>query len=211
MTEKIAVVAANGREGRLIVEEAVKRGMDVTAIVRGENKTDAQHAIIKDAFDLTKDDLKGFDAVVDAFGVWDPAKQDETPRLVNLLADLLAGTDTRLLVVGGAGSLLVPGTDTALADTPDFPDSFKPVAAAAAEALKDLRKRDDVEWTFISPAADFQADGPRTGAYQVGGDEMVMDKDGKSEISYADYAIGMVDEIENKDPHIRERITFAWK
>ena len=68
----IAVVAANGKAGKLIVKEAVDRGFDVTAVVRGENKTNAQHAIIKDLFDLTADDLKGFDAVVDAFGAWAP-------------------------------------------------------------------------------------------------------------------------------------------
>ena len=68
----IGVVAANGKAGKLIVKEAVDRGFDVTAVVRGENKTNAQHAIIKDLFDLTADDLKGFDAVVDAFGAWTP-------------------------------------------------------------------------------------------------------------------------------------------
>lgn len=209
--EKIAVIAANGKAGRLIVEEAVKRGMDVTAVVRNDNHTNAQHAIIKDAFDLTKEDLAGFDAVVSAFGVWDPNKMDELPREVKHLADLLSGTNTRLLIVGGAGSLLVPGTYTALVDTPDFPDTAKPVVAAHQQTLNELRTRDDVEWTYISPAADFQANGPRTGEIQVGKDELLMDRHGKSEISYADYAIGMVDEIANEHPHLRERITFAAK
>ena len=72
MTQNIAVIAANGKSGQLIVREAVDRGLDVTAVVRGENKTVTQHAIIKDLFDLTAADLAGFDVVVDAFGAWTP-------------------------------------------------------------------------------------------------------------------------------------------
>lgn len=127
----IAVVAANGKAGKLIVKEAVNRGFDVTAIVRGENKTNAQHAIIKDLFDLTADDLKGFDAVVDAFGAWAPDTLSQHSTSLKHLADILSGTDTRLIVVGGAGSLYVdPEHKTQLVDTPDFPDAFKPLAKA---------------------------------------------------------------------------------
>lgn len=213
MAQKIAVIAANGREGRLIVEEAVNRGLDVTAIVRGENKTLAPHAIIKDAFDLTKDDPKGFDVVVNAFGTWTPETFDELPREVAHVADLLAGTDTRFIVVGGAGSLLVEsdGKKIALEDTPDFPDAFKGVSAAHGKALADLRTRDDVEWTYVSPAANFVADGPRTGEYQLAGDDLTLNSNGESEISYADYAIGIVDEIVTDHPHIRERISLVSK
>ncbi|WP_374042515.1 NAD(P)H-binding protein [uncultured Bifidobacterium sp.] len=104
---KIAVVAANGKEGQLVVKEAVKRGHDVTAVVRGENKSEAQHAIIKDLFDLTAADLAGFDVVVDAFGVWAPEDQPQHSTSLKTLCDALSGTDTRLIVVGGAGSLYV--------------------------------------------------------------------------------------------------------
>lgn len=103
----IAVVAANGKAGKLIVKEAVDRGFDVTAVVRGANKTVAQHAIIKDLFDLTADDLKGFDAVVDAFGAWTPDTLPQHSTSLKHLADILSGTQTRLIVVGGAGSLYV--------------------------------------------------------------------------------------------------------
>ncbi|MDO5684994.1 MAG: NAD(P)H-binding protein, partial [Bifidobacterium sp.] len=103
----IAVVAANGKAGKLIVKEAVDRGFDVTAVVRGENKTVAQHTIVKDLFDLTADDLKGFDAVVDAFGAWTPDTLPQHSTSLKHLADILSGTDTRLIVVGGAGSLYV--------------------------------------------------------------------------------------------------------
>lgn len=206
---KIAVVAANGKEGRLIVEEAVKRGMDATAVVRSENRTEAPHVIQKDLFDLTADDLKGFDAVVDAFGAWTPDALPEHSTSLMHLADILSGTNTRLLVVGGAGSLYMdPEHRTQLSDTAGFPDAFKPLAKAMSKGLEELRKRNDVKWTYISPAADFQADGPRTGKYKLGGEELAVGSSGKSEISYADYAIAMVDEIE-KGNHIDKRISVV--
>ena len=104
---KIAVVCANGKAGQLIVKEAMDRGLDVTAIVRGENKSAAPNAVIKDLFEITKEDLAPFDAVIDAAGAWTPDTVHIVPDAVKYLADLLRGTDTRLLVVGGAGSLFV--------------------------------------------------------------------------------------------------------
>ena len=110
---KIAVVCANGRAGRLITEEALARGMDVTAVVRGENRTAAKKALVKDLFALTKEDLQGFDAVVDAFGAWSAEDVDGICKAVGRLCDLLSGSETRLLVVGGAGSLYVNAEHTA--------------------------------------------------------------------------------------------------
>ena len=205
----IAVVAANGKAGKLIVKEAVDRGFDVTAVVRDENKTVAQHAIIKDLFDLTADDLKGFDAVVDAFGAWTPDTLSQHSTSLKHLADILSGTQTRLIVVGGAGSLYVdPEHKTQLFDTPDFPDVFKPLAKAQGKALAELRERKDVRWTFVSPAADFQADGERTGKYILAGEELKLNDRGESIISYADYAIVIVDEIA-KGNHIGQRISVV--
>ena len=204
-----AVVAANGKAGKLIVKEAVDRGFDVTAVVRGENKTAAQHAIIKDLFDLTADDLKGFDAVVDAFGAWTPDTLSQHSTSLKHLADILSGTDTRLIVVGGAGSLYVdPEHKTQLVDTPDFPDAFVPIAKAQGKALAELRERKDVRWTFVSPAADFQADGERTGKYILAGEELKLNDRGESIISYADYAIAIVDEIAEGN-HIGQRISVV--
>lgn len=211
---KIAVVAANGRAGKLIVEEAVKRGDDVTAIVReANNQTDAQHVIQKDLFDLTKEDLQGFDVVIDAFGAWKEEDLPNHPKSLMHLADALSGTDTRLLVVGGAGSLFVDPEETVmLSDTPDFPAEFKPLAKAQGEALEQLRKRNDVKWTFISPAADFQADGERTGAYTLAGEVLTPNANGESTLSYADYAIAMVDEAENTSgDHVQKRISVVSK
>ncbi len=206
---KVAVVCANGKAGTLITKEAVERGLDVTAIVRGENKTAAAKTIKKDLFDLTAADLGEFDAVVDAFGAW---KEEDLPnhtKSLMHLCDILSGTKVRLLVVGGAGSLYVNPEHTAVvSDGPDFPAMFLPLAKAQGKALEELRKRDDVEWTFVSPAGDFQADGERTGKYILAGEELTLNSKGESIISYADYAIAMVDEIVNGG-HIRQRISVV--
>ena len=119
------------------------------------------------------------------------------------------GTDVRLLIVGGAGSLYVdPEHTMCVADGPDFPDIFKPLAAAMGKALSELRERKDVKWTYISPAGDFQADGERTGKYILGGEELKLNSKGESIISYADYAIAMVDEAINGN-NIGKRISVV--
>lgn len=204
---KLAVVCANGKAGLRIVEEAVSRGLDVTAVVREENRSAARAVIRKDLFDLTAADLAGFDAVVDAFGAWTPGTLPLHSRSLAHLCDILSGTSTRLLVVGGAGSLYVNPEHTAcVADGPDFPDAFKPLAAAMAQALAELRQRADVRWTYLSPAADFQPGGARTGSYILGGEELTRNAKGESVISYADYAIAMVDEAVSGN-HIQQRIS----
>lgn len=206
---KIAVVAANGKAGKQIVEEAVARGHEVTAVVRGENKTKAQYQLIKDLYDLTTEDLSDFDVVVDAFGIFDPEKMEEHQTSLKHLADILSNTATRLLIVGGAGSLYVdPEHTVELMNTPDFPEAFKPLASNMGKALAALKNRNDVNWTYISPAADFQADGEKTGKYSVAGEELTLNSNGESVISYADYAVAMVDEIEN-GKHIKERISVV--
>lgn len=211
MAKKIAVVAANGKAGQLIVREAVERGNDVTAFVRSENRTVAENVVVKDIMDLTPKDLVGFDAVVDAFGAWTPETLPQHSTTLAHLCDILSGTDTRLLVVGGAGSLYVnPEHTMTVSETPDFPEMFKPLASAMFEALSDLRERDDVRWTYISPAGDFQAEGERTGEYILAGEELTLNDRNESIISYADYAIAMVDEIESGD-HIQQRISVVCK
>lgn len=214
---KVAVVCANGRVGTLVVKEALNRGLDVTAVVREDNKTAAKNVIKKDLFDLTAADLDGFDVVVDAFGAW---KEEELPnhtKSLMHLCDILSGKKTRLVVVGGAGSLYVNPEHTAVvSDGPDFPPRFLPLAKAQGKALEELRKRSDVQWTFISPAGDFQADGERTGKYILAGEELTLNSRGESIISYADYAIAsyadyaiaLVDEIVSGN-HIQQRISVV--
>lgn len=206
---KIAVVAANGKAGSLIVAEAVNRGLDVTAITRGENKSVAKKSISKDILSLTKEDLKDFDVVIDAFGAWKPEELSNHTKTSQHLCDLLSGTDKRLLIVGGAGSLFTNKEHTAqLLGAPDFPDTFKPLAQAQANELLALRKRKDVKWTFISPAADFQVKGERTGKYILAGEELTLNSKGESIISYADYAVAMIDEATSGN-NIQKRISVV--
>lgn len=208
---KVAVVCANGKAGSLIVKEAVERGLDVTAIAKEENRSVATQFVEKDLFDLNSEDLKGFDAVVDAFGAWTEEELPNHTKSLMHLCDILSGKETRLVVVGGAGSLYVNKEHTAVvSDGPDFPPQFLPLAKAQGKALEELRKRSDVRWTFISPAADFRADGERTGGYLLGGEELMTNAKGESTISYADYAIAMVDELVDGN-HIGQRISVVSK
>ncbi|MDY4592567.1 MAG: NAD(P)-dependent oxidoreductase [Eubacteriales bacterium] len=198
--KKVAIVCAAGKQGKLLVDEAVSRGYAVMGFVRNDNKVINAQAkiVVKDLFDLTKEDLLGFDVVIDAFGVWAPELLALHRKSLAHLCDILSGTGIRLLVVGGAGSLYVNKEHTLqVKELPDFPEIYKPLANAQSEALDDLRKRNDVKWTFLSPAGNFVADGARTGKYLVGGEEYFVNDKGVSEISYADYAIAMIDEIEN--------------
>lgn len=206
---KIAVLCANGKAGRLIVKEAVERGLDVPAFVRGENKSAAAKCVVKNLFDLTTQDLEGFDAVVDAFGAWTPDTIPQHSTSLEHLCNILSGTKVLLLIVGGAGSLYVnPEHTVQLMDTPDFPEMYKPLASSQGKSLSELRKRNDVNWTYISPAADFRAEAERTGKYILAGEELTLNKKGESVISYADYAIAMVDEI-TSGHHNKERISVV--
>ncbi len=206
---KIAVICANGKEGKMIVREAIARGADVTAVVRGENRSAAKKVIRKDLFELCASDLEGFDAVIDAFGAWTPETLPQHGSSLKHLCDLLSGKETRLLVVGGAGSLYVnPEHTVQVMDGADFPEMFRPLAFHMGKALEELRTRTDVKWTYISPAGDFQADGNKTGKYILGGEELILNARGESVISYADYAVAMVDEALCGN-HIRQRISVV--
>lgn len=211
--KKIAVVCAAGKEGRLLVDEAISRGYEVTGFVRSESNRINSKAkmVVKDLFDLTKEDLAGFDAVIDAFGAWTPETLHLHSESLMHLCDVLSGSRTRLLVVGGAGSLYVnPEHTVQVKDLDSFPDVFKPLANNMGEALEKLRERDDVNWTYLSPAGDFVADGARTGEYLTGGEEYFENDKGESRISYADYAIAMIDEVENAK-HLKERFSVIGK
>lgn len=207
---KIAVVAASGKAGRKIVAEAANRGFEVTAFVRRAVDIDgAAKVIIKDILNLERGDLENFDAVVDAFGAWTPETLPLHTTTSQHLCDILSGSNVRLLIVGGAGSLYVDKEHkTQLLNTPDFPAEYFPTAQAQTNELAELRKRNDVNWTFVSPAADFRADGERTGKYILAGEVLTLNAAGESIISYADYALAMVDEIAGGN-HIKQRISVV--
>lgn len=207
---KITIVCAAGKQGSKLVQEALFRGHEVTAVVRSTGKIPAGVKVItKDLFDLTLNDLKDSDVVIDAFGAWTEDALPQHSTSLKYLCDILSGTNIRLLVVGGAGSLYTNPEHTAcVSDGPDFPDIFKPLAAAMAKALGELRRRNDVKWTYLSPAGDFQAEGVRTGKYILGGEELTLNSKGESVISYADYAIAMIDEAE-KGNYIQQRFSVV--
>ena len=206
---KIAVVASNGKASKAIIAELIARGHAVTAFARSANRSAAKEFVQKDIMALTKEDLAGFDAVVDGFGAYTPETLPQHTQTSQHLADLVAGTKTRLYIVGGAGSLYVdPAHTVQLLDTPEFPAEFYPFAKAQTEELAALRSRTDAKWVFVSPAADFRADGAKTGKYVLGGEELTLSAAGESVISYADYALGMVDLIES-GAHVGERVSLV--
>ena len=210
---KIAIIAANGKAGKLIMNESLERGLDVTAIVRDKTKINNSKVkvIEKDLFNLTKDDLKEFDTVVSAFGIWDEKELDKHSLVMEHLCNILANTNVRLMIVGGAASLYVNKEHTMiLKDAPNFPDIFMGVAVSSIKAFDILKSKKDVLWTYVSPSADFQAEGEKTGKYNIGHDELLVNSKGESCISYADYAIAFVDEIQNKK-YLNQRITFCSK
>ncbi|WP_427194306.1 NAD(P)H-binding protein [Treponema denticola] len=206
---KVAVICSNGKVGKLVVKEALAAGFEVTGFARGENKSEAKKYVQKDIFDITKQDLTGFDVVVDAFGAWTEPELPNHGKSLAHLCSLLSGTKTRLLIVGGAGSLYTNKEHTArVMEGANFPDIFKPLANAMGSALDDLRKRNDVQWTYISPAADFQADAPKTGKWLWAGEELTLNTKSESIISYADYAAALVEEIA-KGGNIQKRISVV--
>ena len=205
---KFLVVAANGKAGQKIVTELMARGLDVTVAVRQANKTQASQVIIKDLFDLTAADVSNFDVVIDAFGAWAPEALPQHTSSLEHLAAILA-PNARLLVVGGAGSLYLDASHTAaLKDSDGFPEAFKPLASAMGEGLARLRTL-DVDWTYLSPATDFVADGEKKGHYVIEGEVLTTDDKGVSQLSYADYATAVVD-IATSGRYHRERVSVRW-
>lgn len=201
---KIVVLGASGRAGSEITREAAARGHTVTAIARKPDAipaVDGVTAVAGDASDAAAlaPLLKGADAVISALHFDVPAD-----TLLTALRD--AGV-SRLLVTGGAASLEVaPGVR--LIDTPEFPEEWKVFALGGITFLEQLRGVSDINWTFFSPAAVIE-ELPRLGHYRTGGDQLVTDANGDSKISFADYAIAMVDELE-QPKHPRARFTAAY-
>ncbi len=193
---KILVVGANGRVGSLVVKEALVRRLEVVGLAKEKNKSTAIKFINKDALDLKKEEVKDFDVVVDAVGGW---TSETIPNITNVmihLADIISNLKTRLVVVGGAGSLFVNKERTVTVDMgKDFPDAWKPLSSAHSKGLKYLTGSQNLNWTYISPACDFVSDGIKTNEYQIGGEDLLLNSQGLSTISYADYAIALVDVI----------------
>lgn len=206
---KVAVIGANGKLGSLVTNELIKRDIATTAIVRNKNQTNAKSTIIKDIFALTKDDLKEFDVIVDAFGVWLDKDLNQYLDSVKLLTNILANSNTRFIYLGGAGSLFVDNNNMMLYQTKDFPPQFYNLAQAHANVYLYLKDIKNVKWTFFSPAANLMYDAQAKNQYQLAGDILKLDSNNLSEISYQDYAKAIVDEIESGN-NIYQRLQVLW-
>jgi putative NADH-flavin reductase len=201
---RIALIGASGNVGTRILQELVARNHQVTAIVRDPAKVPAKTGVTAIPGDVAEPAglarlLEGHDAVVSTvrFLDSDPAA---------LIGAVRASGVKRYLVVGGAASLTVaPGQR--LLDQPDFPDAYKPEASAGAAFLEALRGANDLEWTYLSPSAVF-VPGERTGKFRLGSDELLVSDHG-STISFEDYAVALVDEIE-RPAHVRRRFTVGY-
>ncbi|AKO92075.1 NAD(P)-dependent oxidoreductase [Priestia filamentosa] len=207
---RIGIIGASGKAGNLILKEAVDRDHEVTAIVRNAGKIENKEVDVleKNIFDLKKEDLQKFNVVVNAFNAPHGEEQQHI-EAGRVLIEALKGTDTRVLVVGGAGSLYVDKEEkTRLFDTPDFPEAYLPTATNMGKSLEEFKKTEDVKWTHLSPAAFFDPAGKRTGEYKTGGEQLILNNKGESYISYEDYAIAVVDEIENPK-HIKQRFSVV--
>ena len=219
---KIALIGATGFVGQALLPELLQRGHQVTALIRqpvaDPVKLPPQAGLSTATADAMDGDavcaaVRGHDAVVSAFNPgWHDA--DLYEKFMRGSEAIVRGVETsgvkRLLVVGGAGSLFVaPGVQ--LVDTAVFAEQAPawviPGARAARDALAAMRGNTALDWTFLSPAVHLEV-GPRTGAYRVGGEDVLMASDGPAGISVADMAIAIVDELE-RPCHLRARFTVA--
>jgi putative NADH-flavin reductase len=201
---KVAVIGGTGRAGGRIVEELAQRGHQVTVIARHPDKAPKLAGVTAKAVDAhdakaMTEALKGHDAVVSALRFLDAAPAE-------VIGPVKASGVPRYLVVGGASSLMAGGQR--LFDSPHFPEVAKAEAGAGIAFLDALRAEPELDWTFLSPAMIFDGD-QRTGQFRLGGDDLLTAADGKSSISFPDFAIAMVDEIETPK-HRRKRFTVGY-
>jgi putative NADH-flavin reductase len=201
----IALLGVSGRVGSRLLTELLRRGHRVTGIARDTGKLAGQPGLVLKNADAGQPAqlaplLAGHDAVISAlkFASTDAAA---------LLATVKQAGVTRLLVVGGAATLEV-APDHMLLDAPGFPAAYRPEAEGGRRFLDALRSEHELDWTFLSPSAEF-VPGERTGKFRLGTDQLLSDANGKSWISMEDYAIALVDELETPK-HSRRRFTVGY-
>lgn len=207
----IVVYGATGRTGSRVIHELLSRGHKPTAVVRDMDKAQSFAGVaIKedDLSDIAKiaETTQGADAVVSAYA----PPPDNTDLLIEVTERQVLGLkqagSARLIVVGGAGGLYVaPGVT--LIDSGHLPEAWLPIAKSHVRAL-DVLKSSDIDWTYFAPAAFFEP-GERTGKFRLGTDTLISDSAGQSKISMEDYAIALVDELENPQ-HRRQRFTIGY-
>ena len=202
---KIAIIGATGRAGSQLLEEALRRGHSVTAIARDTSKIGAHAGVVSKNVDVLdaaalQDAVAGHDVVISA-------AHFATVPASALIGPVKQAGVKRLLVVGGAGSLLLPD-GTRVIDSAGFPAEYKAEASAGAAFLEALRQEKELDWTFLSPSALF-VEGERTGKFRIGKDDLLVSADGQSSITFADYAIALIDEVETPE-HSRQRFTVGY-
>ncbi|CAI8847874.1 MULTISPECIES: NAD(P)-dependent oxidoreductase [Pseudomonas] len=202
---KIAIIGATGRAGSQLLEEALRRGHRVTAIARDISKLQGREGVNAVALDVS--DAAALEQAVAGHDVVLSAAHFSSIKPQAIIEPVKRAGVKRLLVVGGAGSLLLPSGHKVI-DSPDFPEAYKAEATAGGHYLDILRQEKELDWTFLSPSAEF-VEGARSGAYKLGKDHLLIGADGKSWISFADYAIAMLDEVE-KPAHSRQRFTVGY-
>ncbi|WP_277185080.1 NAD(P)-dependent oxidoreductase [Caballeronia sp. BR00000012568055] len=202
---KIAIVGATGNVGSRLLGESLRRGHTVTALARDASKVESREGVTAMNVDVL--DANAFaEAIAGQDAVFSAARFQVVPENAIVEPMKQAGV-LRLLVVGGAASLYVAPGQRVL-DMPGFPDAYKPEATAGAAFLDALRRERGVDWTFVSPSAEFVA-GARTQKFRVGVDELLVDSNGRSWITFEDYAIAFLDEFES-GAHIKQRITVGY-
>ena len=212
---KITVLGSTGNSGRRVVAEALSRGHEVTAVVRnpaGSNDLPATVKVLVGDVSNVEDVAKvstGQDVVISAIRSTPGQESDAIPTTRSLM-DGLAQTGVRLLVVGGAATLTVPGTDgkTVIEDSNYLPISARHIGKASVDQFEVCLAETRVDWAYLSPAAQF-APGERTGNYRLGTDELLVDAEGISKISMEDVAVVLLDEAEQPKHH-QTRFTAAY-
>ena len=207
----VVLFGASGMIGTRILNELVSRGHRVIAVGRDPSKVPANPSVAAVKGDILDPEdvaakVKGANAVVSAYGPGSGNPDGMVTSVRSLIGGLHKASVWRLIVVGGAGSLLV-GHGVDLIDSGHLPEQWKAIAIAHRDALNLLRGS-DLAWTYFSPAA-FIEPGERTGRFRLGGDTLLADDQGNSRISAEDYAVALVDEVE-KPEHIRQRFTIAY-
>jgi len=202
---KIAIIGATGRAGSQLLEEALRRGHSVTAIARDTAKVGQREGVISRNVDVL--DTSALQAVVAGHDVVISAAHFATIPAGAVIGPVKNAGVKRLLVVGGAGSLLLPD-GTRVIDSKGFPEAYKAEASAGALFLENLRQEKDLDWTFVSPSAEF-VEGERAGKFRIGQDDLLVSSEGRSWITFADYAIAMLDEVESPK-HPRQRFTVGY-
>lgn len=195
---RIGIIGANGKQGRLLCKEAMSRGHFVRAIVREKCIEEVSEVLLRDLFDLKKDDIRDLDVLISAFGSGFDADPDINRRAVNHLADVVEGSGVALQIVGGAGALFTDPTHKfRVYEEPDHPDFLRGISKSMTNGYLDLLKRKDVIFTYVCPSLIFDYEGEKTGKYKIGDrEEVIENSNGESRISYADYAMAMIDEAE---------------